>query len=124
MSNSDEHTFAHVRGRDRELLGWITMTADEQFAACDLLWRPVGTPGELTDAEHALDELGLRYLAEPWLLTTDDGPIAVQIVEITADTVTVAPLLESENVAKALDLTQRTTLPNPTDQLQQVSPAQ
>ncbi len=117
MSTPPADAFEHVRGRDRERIGWIAMTPDDRFVPYDLLWRQVGEPSDLTATEAVLDELGLRYLAEKWEMVTEDGSVAVQIVEITADTVAVAPVLDSENVALALDLTRRTTLPNPTDLL-------
>lgn len=116
MSNLDDTVFEHVRGRDRERIGWIMVSGDD-FVAYDLLWRPVSAPVDLTAAEKALDELGLRYLADEWELLSADGPVRVGIVEISRTQLSVAPLLNSENVAKALDLTRRIELPNPTDLL-------
>lgn len=109
--------FEHVRGKDRERLGWIRMTADEKFQAFDLLWRPVSEPDDLAAAEAALEARGLGYLATDWWLDTAAGPQLVQIAEVAADSVTVAPVLATGTVAKALDLDRRVVLPNPTDRL-------
>lgn len=117
MTDNEPTFFAHLRGRDRERVGWIQLTADGCYVAYDLLWRPVCASDQLEHVEAALEELGLRYLSQDWLLATDDGPRLVQIAEVTKTTVTVAPVIESEAVAKAVDLGQRVVLPNPTDLL-------
>lgn len=114
MKHPDESVFEHVRGRDRERLGWIRLTEDSRFVAFDLLWRPVCEPTGLDAAEAALEAVGLGYLAEDWWLTTNDGRVRVQIVAVHADRLVVASVTASEHVAKALDLTTRIELPNPT----------
>lgn len=119
MTSSAEIVFEHLRGRDRERIGWIKQTPTDSYVGYDLLWRPVFASAHLEMVEAALDELGLRYLAEDYWYTQTKGadPVRVQIAEITETTVTVAPVLESENVAKTVDLTRSVVLPNPTDQL-------
>lgn len=116
MIEADRDVFPHVRGRDREQIGWLRMTSEGQFEASDLLWRPVCEPTDLESAEAALDDLGLRYLADDWWL---DGDLRVQIVQIEPRTVTIAPVAESENLAKTLDLTRTSSLPIPTDRLRE-----
>jgi len=62
----------HRRADDRELLGWIR-PAGEEFVAVDRLGRDVTGAVDWLAAEKALDERGLRWLAERWSLTLDDG---------------------------------------------------
>ena len=73
----------HRRAGDRERLGWIRPDGDD-FVAIDALGRDVtGTVGWL-DAEEALDERGLRRLADLYQLDLADGTRErVRIVEVT-----------------------------------------
>lgn len=70
------------RRDDRELLGWIRPDGDD-WVAVDLLGREVTTPVEWLDAEDALEAGGLAWLAEVWMLETDEGAIRVRIAEVT-----------------------------------------
>lgn len=73
------------RRDDGELLGWIHPSGDE-WAAVDVLGRTLAGPVEWLDAEAALEEHGLAWLADPWMLEGEgDRPIRVRMVEITPD---------------------------------------
>lgn len=69
------------RRADGERIGWIRMTG-EHFVAIDVLGREVTGAVDWLEAEDALEERGLSFLAEPWLLGLDDGrEVRVRITE-------------------------------------------
>lgn len=71
------------RRDDGELLGWIRPEGDD-WLAVDLLGREASGAGEWLDAEAALDDRGIAWLADPWVLEDPDaGPLRVRIVEVT-----------------------------------------
>ncbi|MEX0161497.1 MULTISPECIES: hypothetical protein [unclassified Microbacterium] len=73
------------RRDDGELLGWIRPDGDE-WVAVDVLGRPVSGPTEWLDAETALEERGIGWLADPWMLEGEaDRPLRVRILEVTPD---------------------------------------
>ena len=77
------------RRDDGELLGWIRPDGD-RWVAVDVLGRPVSTPVEWLDAEAALEDHGIAWLADPWLLEgegegEDDRALRVRILEVTPD---------------------------------------
>lgn len=73
------------RRDDGELLGWIHPDGDE-WVAVDVLGRTACDPTEWLDAEEALDERGIAWLADPWVLEGEaDGPLRVRILEVTPD---------------------------------------
>lgn len=76
------HDATPHRRDDGELLGWILPSGDA-WTAVDVLGRPVAD-GEWLDLEAALDETGLHWLADVWMLE-DEGsePLRVRIVEVT-----------------------------------------
>ncbi len=79
----------HRRPGDRELVGWVRPDGDG-FVAMDRLGRAVTGVVDWTDAEEALEERGLRWLADLWQLAHDDGTRArVRIVEVGAERVVV-----------------------------------
>ena len=67
-----EDVFDHLRREDGEHVGYIKMSADGRFIPYDRLWVRRGEAMELDEAEAVLDEIGLRILAEEWLLEEDD----------------------------------------------------
>ena len=80
---------AHHRPGDRERLGWIRPEGDG-FVALDALGRPVTGTVDWLDAEEALEERGLHWLADLWQLDLPDGTRErVRIVEVTPDRVVV-----------------------------------
>lgn len=73
------------RRDDGELLGWIHAVGDD-WAAVDVLGRPASDPTEWLDAEAALEERGIAWLADPWVLEgEDERPLRVRILEVTPD---------------------------------------
>ena len=123
-----EDVFDHLRREDGEHVGYIEMTADGRFTPYDRLWVRRGGAMELDDAEAALDEVGLRFLADDWLLQElqeADEPAGeaiwtrVRIREVHRDRVVVARAMEdmSADVAKAVDLVGGIELPLPTTRL-------
>jgi len=79
----------HRRPDDRELVGWIRPEQDD-WVAVDLLGRDVTGPVDWLDAEAALEEIGLGWLAEVWMLDREDAePLRVRLVEVTPERVIV-----------------------------------
>lgn len=72
------------RRDDGELLGWIRPSGDD-WVAVDLLGRDASSPRDWLDAEAVLEERGLGWLADVWMLETDAAPRRVRIVEVTPD---------------------------------------
>ena len=73
----------HRRAGDGEVLGWI-LPEGEHFIALDRLGRPRLTTPDWVEAEECLEDLGLRYLAEPYELALEDGSLlAVRLKEVS-----------------------------------------
>lgn len=71
------------RRDDRELLGWIRPEGDD-WVAVDLLGRERTAPGDWLAAEEALEDAGLAWLAEVWMLERPDAAaVRVRIAEVT-----------------------------------------
>lgn len=82
-------TWIEHRRTDGELIGWLRMR-DEHFVAVDMLGREITEPLDYLDAEEALEERGLSFLAEPWLLEHPDGTSErVRITEVHPERITV-----------------------------------
>ncbi|MCG7310887.1 serine/threonine protein phosphatase [Brachybacterium sp. ACRRE] len=111
--------FDHLRAEDGEHVGYMEMTADGGFVPYDLLWQRRGEPMDLDEAEAVLDGIGLRLLAEDWLLQEEAGWTRVRIREIDRDRVVVGRAIEnmSAHVAKAIDLVGGIDVALPTDRL-------
>ena len=125
--------FDHLRRGDGEHVGYIEMSADGRFIPYDRLWVQRGEAMDLDEAEAVLDAIGLRLLAEDWLLEEDDlqtGEASwtwVRIREIHRDRVIVARAMEdlsATSVAKSVDLIGAIELPLPTTRLRSASCAQ
>ena len=70
------------RRDDGEVVGWIRPDGEE-WAAIDVLGREVAASVDWLDAEAALENAGLAFLADPWMLERDAGPpLRVRLVEI------------------------------------------
>ncbi len=108
---ADDTTFPHVRGSDNEHVGYLRLSEDDRFVPIDLMWNELAGPQELTDAEALLEELGLSYLAEDWLLDVEGHPepVKVRIREITPERITVA----SADYGYPADIGTPFVLPNP-----------
>lgn len=84
-----EDWIEHRRPGDRELLGWIRPEG-EGFVALDALGRETTGVVDWLEAEEALDERGLHWLADLWQLDLPDGGRErVRIVEVTPERVVV-----------------------------------
>ena len=125
-----EDVFDHLRREDGEHVGYIEMSADGRFIPYDRLWVRRGEAMELDEAEAVLDAIGLRLLAEDWLLEEDNlqtGEASwtrVRIREIHRDRVIVARAMEdlsATNIAKSVDLIGAIELPLPTTRLRSAS---
>jgi len=74
----------HRRG-DGERVGWMRPEGDG-FVPVDLLGRDRAGALDWLAAEELLDELGIGYLAEPYLLERPGrGPLRVRILEVSTD---------------------------------------
>ena len=125
-----EDVFDHLRREDGERVGSIEMSAAGRFIPYDRLWIRRGEAMELDEAEAVLDAIGLRLLAEDWLLEEDDPQTGeaswtrVRIREIHRDHVIVARAMEdlsATSVAKSVDLIGAIELPLPTTRLRSAS---
>ncbi len=77
------------RRDDGELVGWIRPEGDD-WVGVDLLGRDATAALDWLDAEAALEEHGIRWLADIWMLDGEaDAPLRVRIVEATPDHVVV-----------------------------------
>jgi len=73
------------RRDDGELLGWIHPDGD-RWVAVDVLGRPASDATEWLDAEAALEEHGIAWLADAWMLEgEDERPLRVRLLEVTPD---------------------------------------
>ena len=73
------------RRDDGELVGWIFPVGDD-WVPVDLFGREVAEPLDWLDAEAVLEERGIRWLADVWMLERDAAaPLRVRIVEVTPD---------------------------------------
>ncbi len=97
------------RRDDGELVGWIR-PAGEEWAAIDVLGREVVTSVDWLDAETALEERGLAFLADPWMLERDgQAPLRVRLLEVTPARIVV----KAEDYGDVSRGSERITLPWP-----------
>lgn len=79
----------HRRAGDRERLGWMK-PVDDGFVAIDLLGRERTDVVDWLQAEELLDEIGLRYLAEPFEFQLDEGHwLRVRIADVSPERIRV-----------------------------------
>ncbi len=81
----------YLRTEDDELLGYIVPEAEGRVTPVTVFGLALAPPGPRDEAERRLDEVGLSYLADRWLLDVDgrEEPVNVEIVEAGPHTVTV-----------------------------------
>lgn len=73
------------RRDDGELLGWIRPEGD-LWVGVDVLGRSASAPGDWLEAEAALEEHGIAWLADAWMLEGEaEHPLRVRILEVTPD---------------------------------------
>ena len=79
----------HRRGLDGERLGWMKPVGDG-FVVVDLLGRERTGVLEWLDAEEALDDLGIGYLADAYELRLESGEwLRVRITEVSTEVIRV-----------------------------------
>lgn len=97
------------RRDDGELVGWIRPDGDD-WTAIDVLGREVAATVEWLDAETALEQGGLSFLADPWMLEREgEPPLRVRLVEVTPERIVV----KGEDYGDMTAFTDRVTLPWP-----------
>lgn len=111
---------------DDELLGYL-VPADEAGSELvmpvTLFGFPLGEPSEQMWAEEALEERGLSYLAEHWVLSEADGERTVVINESSPDRVVVANADFAKSMGAPGELIGTpTVLGVPTDRLRPARP--
>jgi hypothetical protein len=78
------------RREDGELVGWIRPADDDLWVTVDVLGREASAPLEWLDAEAVLEERGIAFLGEIWMLEGEaSAPLRVRLVEVTPDRVVV-----------------------------------
>ncbi|MEJ8277467.1 hypothetical protein [Pseudonocardia spirodelae] len=75
---------------DGEIVG-VVHAHDGGFRSCTVFGHPLHDAADADEARRHLREKGLAVLAERWELDDGDGPVAVRLVEVAPDAVTVAP---------------------------------
>lgn len=108
------------RLEDSELVGYLAPAADGQVVPMTLLGTPLGEPMTVFAAEQVLEEVGLSYLAERWLLRHDEGELAgteqqVVVVEATPELAVLANADFAQVVGAPIGAPLR--VPLPTDRL-------
>jgi len=79
----DRSDFIEHRRPDGELVGWLRPEG-EGFVPVDLLGREHGGAVDWLDGETLLEELGIRYLADPYVLRLENGTeLRVRITEVS-----------------------------------------
>lgn len=97
------------RRDDGELVGWIRPDGDD-WTAIDVLGREVVAAVEWLDAEAALEQRGLWFLADPWMLEHEgEAALRVRLVEVTPERIVV----KAEDYGDMTAFTDRFTLPWP-----------
>ena len=72
---------------DGELIGYVVAEENGLVVPVNLVGHPIGDAMDRFAAEELLEDAGLSYLAEPWLLRHDDGTEQrVVIVEVEPTT--------------------------------------
>ncbi len=103
---------------DGELIGYLVADESGLVVPVNLVGHPIGAAMDRFAAEDMLEDAGLSYLAEPWLLRRDDGSDQrVVIVEVDADHVVVSDADFALVVGRPVDMVERVTLSVPTDRL-------
>jgi hypothetical protein len=86
---SPSSDFIEHRRSDGELVGWLRPEG-EGFVPVDLLGREHGGAVDWLEGEKHLESLGLRYLADPYVLRLEDGTeLRVRIMEVSTDRIIV-----------------------------------
>lgn len=107
---------------DGELIGYVVAEENGLVVPVNLVGHPIGEAMDRFAADELLEEAGLSYLAEPWLLRKDDGTEQrVVIVEVDADHVVVTDAAFALVAGRPKDMIDTVTLSVPTDRLRPAS---
>jgi hypothetical protein len=107
---------------DGELIGYVVTEENGLVVPVNLVGHPIGDAMDRFAAEELLENAGLSYLAEPWLLRHDDGTEQrVVIIEVDADHVVVTDAQFARVVGLPKDMAETLTLSVPTDRLRPAS---
>jgi hypothetical protein len=80
----------YEREDDGEVLGYLEPMGGDRVRPVSVFGHPLAEPGDRVDAAERFEDLGLRYLAEPWQLRLEDRPepLRVRILEARPDRLT------------------------------------
>lgn len=105
------------RTDDGEHVGYLRPDGD-LVVPCTLLGTDLSGPLGRDDAETTLEDVGLSYLAETWLLSDDDGTQRrVVLVEVDSSRAVVADAGSALVVGAPDEIRARTEVALPTDRL-------
>ncbi len=103
---------------DGELIGYLAPHDGDDVIAMTLLGTAVGGPTDEWTAADRLDDLGLSYLADRWVLLHEDGSEQrVVLVEVDPERVVVANADFAQVVGGPRDIGEQIVLDVPTDRL-------
>lgn len=106
-----------TRPGDREVVGYLDLSGDE-VVPLSLLGQPLGDPADFEEAERLVLDVGIGYLAEPWILTEDDGTERrVVVLELDRERAVVGHADFALVVGRPAELTERFEVPLPTDRM-------
>jgi len=112
-----DHWRRHHRG-DGELIGYLAPDEGDDVVPMTLLGTVAGEPTDEWSAGQVLDDLGLSYLADRWVLVHEDGSEQrVVLVEVGPDRVVVANADFAQVVGAPRDIGEQIVLDVPTDRL-------
>lgn len=105
------------RNDDGELIGYLSAEHDG-LVPRTLLGTPLDGPLDRFGAEQTLEDAGLSYLADPWILALDDGSQRrVLLVEVDAERAVLAGAEFAQVVGAPRDGGDRIEVSLPTDRL-------
>ncbi|MCT1515656.1 hypothetical protein [Dietzia cercidiphylli] len=82
------------RREDGELIGWIDMTvAEPLLVPIDRLGRRLDPVDEWHDAEDVLDEIGLRFLMDRYVVEEEGRDTVVRIAHVYDDRIVLSTAL-------------------------------
>jgi hypothetical protein len=106
------------RRDDGELIGYLVPVGDDLVVPATIFGHRLDDPMPVHAAEQTLEDIGLSYLADVWLLRDDDGADQrVVLLEATPEHVVVANAAFAHVVGQPRDLMERRVLEVPTDRL-------
>jgi hypothetical protein len=108
----------HHRLDDGELIGYLIPDVDGLVVPTTIFGYRLGEAMDRFSAEQTLDDIGLSYLADVWLLMHDDGTEQrVVLVECNPEEILVANADFALVVGAPRDIGERQVLPVPTERL-------